>query len=553
MSTLHYRCSFDLIPEQRERSWEMLLKEIRTWIAKRPEPDKEDDFWNAWFFQGGSWKSRKRPGIRVSTRYCAGDCTAQNPNCWATEYEHPCDESAKCRFWRVHIGIEQIAPHAFRLSCQTLYYMRPGYIGLEPKAPLPTPPGLITSLLRSSSWRCMAGPEELRATTRILRVGEGHLFVKLLTNDERTCPVVLMSQIYPNKRYPLNGARLAKPLAGTAIVYQSESSEVDEELDNLLGEQFSCRKGAIRVYVPGFDLSRAGEERRHRFILPNHIDEWGLDKTIDIIVGGIARRSIRPKGVLTPLDVEAVSRQRRLVQLRARADKSSASKDEYMQLLGMLDEENKALKAEKARLKAEKSSLEDQINSLEDDLRRSEYDKDALKASLAQANVVVDQSKLEAVLGNMKELPKTLSEVVETIKAIHGERIAFTERAVKSAQEATSVDVSTAWKALWDMATILHDLLLNQEGGDKQKKFRDQSGFQLALTEGKLTNQDRKLTSLRKDIFRGHEIDITPHVKFDRGNTRAYFCPFQQNGTKLIVVGHIGDHLDTAGTRRQKR
>lgn len=125
----------------------------------------------------------------------------------------------------------------------------------------------------------------------------------------------------------------------------------------------------------------------------------------------------------------------------------------------------------------------------------------------------------------------------------------FTERAVKSARETKCRDISTAWRALWAMATVLYDVLLEQEGGGKQKAFRDQSGFALAMTEGKLTNQDKKLKSLRKDTFMGCAIDITPHVKFD--HARAYFCPFQKNGSKLIVVGHIGDHLDTAGTRRR--
>ena len=54
----------------------------------------------------------------------------------------------------------------------------------------------------------------------------------------------------------------------------------------------------------------------------------------------------------------------------------------------------------------------------------------------------------------------------------------------------------------------------------------------------------------RKDTFRGHELDITPHVKFDSDSTRAYFCPFRQDGVSRIVVGYIG-HLDTAGTAKR--
>jgi hypothetical protein len=529
----------------------MLLKEVRKWIAKRPEPDKEDDFWNAWFFQGGHWKSQVHPGIRVLTRNCSGDCSRQRPNCWAGEYEHPCDEFPGCRFWRVHIGIEQFDRNQFHLNFQTLYDIRPGFLGPEPMAPLPSPPGLITALLKSPSWRCAAGSEQLFTSACILRVGEGHLFAELIANGDRTCPVVLVSRTYANNGYSIDAARLAWLLAGTAIVYQSESSEVDEELDNLLGERFGCRKGAIRVYIPGFDFKRAGEERRHRFILPKNIDEWGLDETIDIIVRGIARHSTRPKGVLTPLDVEAVNRQRRLVQLRAK--QSSASKDEWMQLLDLLEEENKALRNDKTELEADNLSLEDRIDSLQDEMRCLEYTKNSLKANLTQTNLVADQSKLQPVLENMKELPKTLSEVVQLIKAIHPGRIAFTDRAVKSAGDSKFDDVHRAWKVLWVMATTLYELYFERDSQDIPGTFRNETGIELAMTERKITNQDNRKMAQRKDSFMGQEIDITPHVKFDADSTRAYFCAFRHNATRRIVVGDIGHLRTQGGTKRQRR
>jgi hypothetical protein len=546
MSTLHYRCSFDLTSRAPERSFEALLKTVRKWIAERPKPPKGDDFWKAWFFQGGSWRSPTYPGIRVLTQNCYGDCTPYSPNCWAAEYEHPCDEFPACRFWKVHIGIEQSGHDHFHLNFQTLYDMRPGHFGPEPVAPLPSSPRIIMTLLRSNYWRCMGGSEELSTCARVLQVGQGHLFAQLIANDRRTCPIVLLSQIYPDKGSTLDGARLAKFLAGAAIVYQSESSEVDDELDNLLGEQFSCRRGAVRIYVPGLDFTRAGDERRHRFLLPRDIDDWGPDKTVDIIVRGIARRSTRPKGVLTPLDVEAVNRQRRLVQLRA--NQNDASKDEWVPLLDMLEKENKDLQNDKTQIEAD---LQDRIDSLQDDVRRLQLDKEALKYRLEQANAATDQPDLKTVLEKIKQLPRTLSEAVEVIAAIYPQRIAFTDRAVRSAREADFDDVSTAWRGLWAMATTLYDVLFEQNGGNKQKAFHDRSGFELAMTEGKQTNQDKRLKALRKDSFMGCEIDITAHVKLDRDSTRAYFRAFQQNGTKLIVVGHIGNHLDTAGTRRR--
>jgi hypothetical protein len=554
MSTLHYRCSFNLITEHSERSREMLLKAVRKWIAKRPEPDKEDDFWSAWFFQGGHWKSKTLPGIRVMTRNCYGDCSNQSPNCWAVEYEHPCDEFPGCRFWRVHIGIEQFDRNQFHLNCQTLYDIRPGYLGPEPLAPLPSPPGLITTLLRSSSCRCMAGPEELCTSMRILRVGEGHLFAELIANRERTCPIVLLSQIYCDQGCAIDSMELARLLAGTAIVFKSENSEVDKELEYVLGKRFSCWNGMVRIYVPGLNFDRQGDERRHRFIFKREIDSLGPDVTIENIVRCIARRSTRPQGVLTPHDVEAVSRQRRLKQLHMQ--QSTISNDELIQLL---EEENESLRIDKVRIENEKLKIEDdnllleeRIDSLEDDKRRLEYEKDALRSNLTQTNVPVDPSRFETVLENIKELPKTLFDVVELMKKIHPKRIAFTERAIKSACESKFDDVQKAWKVFSAMATTLYDLYFERDQNDIPKVFRDETGIELAMTERKITKKDNRNMAQRKDTFMGQKIDITPHVKLDADSTRAYFCAFQQDGTKLIVVGHIG-HLRTQGGSKRQR
>ena len=554
MSTLHYRCSFNLTAERPERSRETLLKATRKWITKRPEPDKEDDFWNAWFFQGGHWKSQAHPGIRVLTRNCYGDCSHQSPNCWAAEYEHPCDQFPNSRFWRVHIGIEQFDRDQFQFNFQTLYDMRPGYLGPEPMAPLPSSPRLITTLLMSNFWRCTAGPEELSTSAQVLRVGEGHFFRELVANGERTCPIVLVSQTYCDQGFAIDPTKLARLLAGTAIVFQSESSEVDEELDNLLGEHFGCRSGMLRIYVPGLSFNRQGDEKRHRFILKREIESSGPDATIENIVRCIARRSTRPKGVLTPLDVEAVVRHRRLAQLRTQ--QSSISNDELMQLL---EEENETLRIEKERIENEKSKIEDdnllleeRIDSLEDENRRLEYNKDALKANLAQTNVLTDQSKLKTVLENIKELPKTLSEVVELISAIHPERIAFTKRAIKSACESKFDDVHRAWRILSAMSTTLYDLYFERDQSDITTMFRYETGIELAMTERKIKKKDNRKMAQRKDTFMGQKIDITPHVKFDADSTRAYFCAFRQDGTRLIVVGDIGHLRTQGGTKRQR-
>lgn len=223
-----------------------------------------------------------------------------------------------------------------------------------------------------------------------------------------------------------------------------------------------------------------------------------------------------------------------------------------MQIANSLDEDNETLRNDKAQIEEEADRLEERLDEVNDELRRVKYENDSLKACGTQGNGLMDEASLKAILENLEQLPRTLSEVVEVIGAIYSQRIAFTERAVKSASESNFDDVHRAWRGLWEMATTLYDLCFERGSGDIAKIFRDKTGIELAMTEGKLTKQDNRKMAQRKDAFMGQEIDITPHVKLDHNAARAYFCAFRQNGTQRIVVGDIGDHLVTAGTRRRK-
>lgn len=58
---------------------------------------------------------------------------------------------------------------------------------------------------------------------------------------------------------------------------------------------------------------------------------------------------------------------------------------------------------------------------------------------------------------------------------------------------------------------------------------------------------------LKQDTYDGLPIDITAHVKCGDNRPpklrRVYY--YLHHDEKVLVVGHCGDHLDTAGTRRR--
>ena len=74
----------------------------------------------------------------------------------------------------------------------------------------------------------------------------------------------------------------------------------------------------------------------------------------------------------------------------------------------------------------------------------------------------------------------------------------------------------------------------------------------MALSEGKLTKANSKLMQSRFQDYDGEKIDITPHIKMQTANKHLRIQFYIHKKRRVVVVGHSGDHLDTAGTAKRK-
>ena len=84
-----------------------------------------------------------------------------------------------------------------------------------------------------------------------------------------------------------------------------------------------------------------------------------------------------------------------------------------------------------------------------------------------------------------------------------------------------------------------------------EKAFVEATGYELAMSESGSTNRDAKLSRMRRIEHDGSEYDISPHIKHGSRAPkmlRIHFAFDEQN--KRIVVGYVGEHMDTAGTKR---
>lgn len=221
-----------------------------------------------------------------------------------------------------------------------------------------------------------------------------------------------------------------------------------------------------------------------------------------------------------------------------RAALSRADDIDYMQ----------ALESENVRLESENRELKEQIQPQLAVL--PELYAERLNAIDLERKLVA----LEAVRADIEQLPEDLPAVLQLIERLYPDRIFFSAVALESARTAKlngwSGGVGIAWRLLRAMALTLHDLHLTG-AADVMRRFQDQSGFELALGEGSATRRDSELMKSRVVEHDGGLLDVGAHVKYGSREPRLLrvhygFC-FHCG---RIVIGHCGDHLTTAGTRR---
>jgi hypothetical protein len=558
-SQVHYRTSFELIAKNGARNaWADIVKLIRRWISDKHA--EERGLGGSWFYAGGDWISPKQSRVHIHTLQCIGKGSSTAPEFWALRYQHPNEPSVPYRQWQVDIGLRSLSSDHFHLSLTTTHWLLPGYIGEEPQVPSPTAPGIITSLVRSPKWKARSGGDKLTSEPTMLFVGNGHEFKQRLIAKDRILPIVLISLDFGIQSPLVDPRSLAWVLSGTALVYMATTSEVDKELEWLLPRHLRCWNGMVRLYQPHPDLADASDGSRHRYFGGDKIRESTPEKVTEMLVRGIVRRGyhVARDIVFSIDDVRTQLQFVRLAGLKSKADGQPTQ--EWIKALeddnSKLDLRNRNLAEQVDRQELQILILEEDRTRLDDQIATLKYRHRELDRRVAEAEAAPRQMRTQLdTLLSMSRLPESLPEVISLIERIHQGTIVFTERSKRSARESSLNDMSVAWSCLWSMATILYELHFGESSDITtiEQEFRSRSGFDLSITEGKQTNQDKKLLALRKDTWNGKPIDITPHVKWGNKEPRLlriHYAPMQHE--KLIVVGHCGDHLTTSGTRKKK-
>ena len=150
------------------------------------------------------------------------------------------------------------------------------------------------------------------------------------------------------------------------------------------------------------------------------------------------------------------------------------------------------------------------------------------------------------------ELPPTsdrkiaLADVVGYFRFAFGDRVAFTDKALKDDCTLTPKEL---WKCLYALGTQMIALYRQPDSGEIFREFKRRTGIEVGSSEGSTTRKNPEMMKQYNAYWNGETVNIEPHLKCS-GFQRIHFG--YSKSKDLLVVGYIGDHLDTAGTHKVK-
>lgn len=542
-ATMFYKAKFNIatVGEEQDLLWK-IVRHIKEWQASKWNEIIPYDcgLWTKLKYGGRIFSTDERKSAYMESEYFQPDEPGEQYWACRIAEKRPQTCGVAPRQWVTEIGFEQKPEETAMLSIVTTYSDQPKFIGPCEGTPAATLPCIVRNILNDRSLECTVGMDTPTATPTPLYSGDWPRFWKRLTNKDRILPYIYISAYHTSESagFLISPEMLANAVCGNALVFYPYSPEFTEEMNRFCPESYACFGGAVRIYMPQLDISKKTDSLQHRYFNANKIMEYGSNGIVEIFRRALVQDGNFYESFLR-IDScrrrkEEYFRHKRLLQIQeTHKSEMDTLKSESLDIA--LEEEQKRLKAE------------EQIALLEmeiEELKQENFNLGAQSHSFrTAATKSKDQTRLE-----IKELPKSAESVVDYFTKIFGDRIAFTDGAIKSLKNCT-IDTAELWRVLYCLATTMCDLLT---AGTPQPyaAFRTATGIDCARGEGRMTHKDKSLMQQFETTYKGETINTEPHINFRRQSQSIHFG-FSANEHK-IIVGHCGEHLEIYSTGKRK-
>lgn len=515
--TPHYRARFEIAADGGADAAEAVKGIVMGWLHAKglDVPEGAADI-----AVPAGWTGADEPDAAKAVRFLS--LSGTQGAAWAVETDELDGEFSRRR-WHTRIGLAPAGDGGCILNVQVSHYAVNGFFGYQ-RSPLPSVPRVVRDILADGGLdvrigTSRVGAEEIYLDADTLR-GD---FMPSLTDRARCLPIVLMTTDEDGKTPVWDATELASKLVGMATVY------VIDMRDGSLVQAF-------RDLLP--DRTPAGRYRIGRGIDARPGDVAGIGDVL----------WLRSRA-------ESERQGERIERLRSRA---KAAAEPVADIDG--------LRAEIARLRSDAEAWEEiatdqdrcysdataKVDELTRTVQRLESEKRALERKAAQCAAPSEDDGAARVAECLQAIPRDLADLLKLARSIWPDRIVVLPEAMDSAKSYDG-NLAEEWDIVRGAATALYGLLFEDDGceGQVADEFQRRTGYELTFSESSATRARVDLMKMRERSYRGRTVDISAHIKgrSQKNSFRLHFYIDREN--ELIVIGHAGCHMKTAGSQRR--
>lgn len=541
--TPHYRARFEVAAADGADAAEAVKEIVMGWLHAKglDVPEGAADI-----AVPAGWTAADEPDVAKAVRFL-GLSGAQGA-AWAVEADELDGEFSRRR-WHTRIGLAPAGDGGCILNVQVSHYAVNGFFGYQ-RNPLPSVPRVVRDILASGKLDVRIGAsrvsvEEIYLDADTLKRD----FMPSLTDRARCLPIVLMTTDDDGKTPVWDATELASKLVGMATVYVIDMRDgvLVQAFRDLLPDRtpagrYRIGRSAVMVYRPGIDLSTEDSLSACTLFTRHRVERYaagGRDGFINVLMQGLGRGiDSRPGDVAGIGDV---------LWLRSRAE--SERQGERIERLRSDAEAWEEIATDQERSYSDATAKVDELTRT---VQRLEGEKRALERKAAQCAAPSDDDGAARVAECLQAIPRDLADLLKLARSIWPDRIVVLPEAMDSAKSYDG-NLAEEWDIVRSTATTLYGLLFEDDDceGQVADEFQRRTGYELTFSESSATRARADLMKMRERSYGGRTVDISAHIKgrSQKNTFRLHFYIDREN--ELIVIGHAGCHMKTAGSQRR--
>lgn len=534
----HYQTCF-CVADDDKNAFLRLKANVYGWLLSK-EKDRRLRSDKCDFFYRGEWPNLFETRSNLRTDSFMGP----EGGAWSVRHTHADALLNKKRFWYTDVGLTEQKDYVI-VSVRVSYAWNVECLSIEREEPSPSVPKVLRYILQGN--HAYSGRREFKLIEKPIpfdRVGLGKPLTTFIQAEERRYPLIVVNGDDIGSK--TEAAKLAYDLTGKCqVAILSTSDDIQDEFNHYMPEEYRVAPGFLRVYFP---FGHHNNPSRHRW---SRLGAEDYSNQREGIVHGLLRHhALIERGAVESIqDIDRLISREKLRKLVKSDGAGNSEMEEFYALFAEIERERDNAKIEAQTWAAEVDAKQSEINSKDEKLRSLERRIEELDSD----KITLKQQVPSLPIGEMMpKLPDSLRDALDSARLFFT-RLDITPDAFKSASDySICKSIHQAWEILAGLNNQLHDMKFNKAEPDLESAFQKATGYQLAMCESSETQKDRELMKLRNIHHNGRTYQIIPHVKYGSSIPKVLRVHFAfDDDRELIVVGYVGPHLSTAGTRRQ--